>query len=88
MPLNLSTLNDAEKFQEHFVRPLVDAVRAEIKPLVLQSEQQGLTLKQHADSIGALRENQGRATRALAAVVVVIQVGWNVAWEWLSKSAK
>lgn len=38
MPLNLDSLDDAEKFQKHFVSPMIDAVRAEIGPLVKRVE--------------------------------------------------
>jgi hypothetical protein len=33
VPLDLNNLDDAEKFQKHFVTPLIEAVREELKPL-------------------------------------------------------
>lgn len=36
--MDLNDLDDAEKFQKHFVTPMVDAVREEIKPLVRRIE--------------------------------------------------
>lgn len=65
MPLNLDSLDDAEKFQKHFVTPIVDAVKTEVKTLVDDTRKEMEALKkrdadQQAD-IDSLKLNQKKA---------------------------
>lgn len=62
--MKLTDIDDAEKFQKHFVLPLVDAVRAEVKPLVEQT-------KANTDRIDKLEGNQKKALAGYAVLSVI-----------------
>lgn len=70
MPLNLDNIDDAEKFQKHFVQPLVDAVRLEVKPLVDAKLDHDARLK-------TLEGNQRKALYGYAGLVAVLTVAFN-----------
>lgn len=60
MPLDLDSLDDAEKFQKHFVLPLVDEVKRALEPLVARVE----TLEKGTSGQDArLKKLEGYATR-------------------------
>jgi hypothetical protein len=74
MPLDLNNLDDAERFQKHFVRPLVDAVRAEVAPLVASDRKQ-------TKQIERLEANQRRALAGMAVYATALGIGV----DWLRK---
>lgn len=91
MPLDLNSLEDAEKFQKHFVGPLVEAVRGEVKVLVDEQRKEVEALKakdaaQQAD-IDAIKASQTKALAVygLASVIAATSAGaaWNYAWGWV-----
>lgn len=69
--MKLTDIDDAEKFQKHFVQPLIDGVRAEIKPLVTQTTE-------NTDRISKLEGNQKKALIGYSAVAVLAgsAFGW------------
>lgn len=69
--LKLDNLDDAEKFQKHFVTPLVEAVRAEVKPLV---EAQAKT----EERLNKLEANQKKALIGYGGVIAVVTLAFNV----------
>jgi hypothetical protein len=75
MPLNLDNLNDAEQFQKHFVNPVVDAVRAEIKSLVDSDKAQSARLDK-------LEGTQKKAMIGFAVYATMLStvVGLGLAW--------
>jgi hypothetical protein len=74
VPLDLNNLDDAEKFQKHFVLPLVEAVRAEVAPLVKNDRKQ-------TERINALESNQKRALAGVAVYATALGLGL----DWLRK---
>lgn len=84
MPLDLDNLDDAEKFQKHFVTPLVDAVRAEVRPLVESDRMQN-------EAIQKLQSNQKKALIGFAGISalasIVAAALWNKAKQWLHLGA-
>lgn len=79
MPLDLDNLDDAEKFQKHFVTPLIDAVRAEVKPLVDAKVD-------HEARLGRIESNQKRALVGYAGIVASLTIAFNyVKAKYLSK---
>jgi hypothetical protein len=74
VPLNLNDLEDAEKFQEHFVKPLVDAVRKEISPLAR-------TVYATRTRVAKLERSQARAFIGFAGVSVAV----GLAFDWFKK---
>lgn len=79
MPLDLDNLDDAEKFQKHFVTPLVDAVKAEMKPLVDAK-------LDHESRLSKIESNQKKALLGYAGIVAALTVAFNyVKARWLSK---
>lgn len=74
--VNLNDLEDAERFQKLFVAPLVDAVRAEVKPLVEAD-------RDHEDRLKKLESNQKRALVGLSAVVLAVTIAFNAVVDYL-----
>lgn len=66
-------LNDVEQFQKHFVLPLVDAVRSELKPLVEARAD-------HESRLQRVESNQKKALLGYASIVAVVTVVFNAAW--------
>lgn len=75
MSLNLKDLQDAEQFQKHFVTPLVDAVRAEVRPIVEQS-------KTHEQRLDQIENNQRKALGGIAvyATLASVVIGGSIDW--------
>lgn len=79
MSLKLDDIDDAEKFQKHFVTPLIDAVRAEVKPLVDAK-------LDHEKRLAGLESNQKKALIGYAGIITVLTVAFNyVKAKYLSK---
>lgn len=78
MPLDLNNLKDAEEFQKHFVRPLIDAVRLEVQPLVAKDAEQERRL-------GTLEGNQKKALWGFALYATALSVFVGMAADWLKR---
>lgn len=76
VPMSLIDLDDAEKFQRHFVQPLIDAVRDEVKPLVKAQAD-------HEDRLKQLESNQKKALVGFAGIVIVVSVVFNATVEFI-----
>jgi hypothetical protein len=76
--VNLNDLDDAEKFQRHFVAPMVDAVRAELAPLVKSDQAQEAR-------IAKLEGNQKKAMAAYAVIALLGSMGLTQAKAWVAK---
>lgn len=72
MSLKLDDIEDAEKFQQHFVTPLVEQIRAELKPLVMTSQA-------HEARLAKLESNQKKAMLGYAGIVALVTAGWHYA---------
>lgn len=70
MSMNLKDLDDAEKFQKHFVTPLVEQIRTELSPLVKASQD-------HEARLVKLESNQKKALLGYAGIVAVVTGGWH-----------
>lgn len=73
--MNLKDLKDAEEFQKHFVLPLVEAVRQEVRPLVEMDQRQELR-------IAALEGTQKKALAGFAAAAAVVATVFGVLLDW------
>lgn len=78
MPLDLDDLDDAEKFQKHFVTPLVEAVRAEMKPLTT-------TVYATRERVKKLEGNQMKAMLGFAGMATALSVALGLGVDWLRK---
>jgi hypothetical protein len=78
VPLRLTDLEDAERFQRAFVTPLVDAVKLEIRPVVEGHE----TLRRRVDK---LEIDQKRAIWGLSAAAGVASVAIGVVLDWVKR---
>jgi uncharacterized coiled-coil protein SlyX len=65
MPLNLNNLEEAQAFQEVFVKPLVDAIREEIRPVIVMNRRQEVRIKK-------LERNQRKALTGFAGIVALV----------------
>lgn len=82
--MNLNDLQDAEMFQKHFVAPMVEAVRTEVKalvdPLIKQQAVDDTARRDHEGRIAKLEGNMKKAMTAWAAIIAagtfLIQYGW------------
>jgi hypothetical protein len=71
-------LERAERFQRMFVTPLVDAVRAEVKPVVDGHERL-------SRRVAKLETNQKRALWGLSAIASVVSVAVGIGFDWLKR---
>ena len=87
MPLDEKDLEYAVRFQQLFVEPLVDAVRAELKPLAERAKQHEEADQQRfADvnnRLNAIEGNQKKALFAYAAIVAAVTAAVSAGWAWL-----
>lgn len=68
-------LDDGEQFQRVFVKPMIDAMKAEIKPIISAS-------RNHEKRLERLENNQKKALLGFGAVssVLALAVGSVVEW--------
>lgn len=80
MPLDLNSLDDAEKFTQHFVSPLVNAVRLELGPLVKRVElleAQAPALSDRVKTLEGYAKRLGTVySGVIAAVTFLVHWGW------------
>ena len=68
MPLNLNNLEEVEAFKKLVVVPMVETLRAEIRPLVEAQTKQAATLSEQAARLETIEKSQFRIT-AVASVI-------------------
>lgn len=83
--MNLKDLRDAEDFQRVFVRPLVDAVREEIKPLVENDRRLEERADRHQAAIEELQKQRGRVLAAFAAFTLLLSTAFGLGIDWVRK---
>jgi hypothetical protein len=74
--MDIKDLEDAEMFQALFVKPLVDAVRTEVRPVV----EGHAALRRR---VQRLERNQKRAIWGLSATAALFSVGFGLVLDWL-----
>jgi t-SNARE complex subunit (syntaxin) len=83
--VNLNDLNDAEQFQKHFVAPMVEAVRLEVKqivgPLIKQQADDDTKTADHEKRIAYLEGTMKKAIWTwgiiVSAATFAVQYGWS-----------
>ncbi len=76
--MDLNDLEDAARFQELFVKPMVDAVRAELKPLTK-------TVYATRERVQKLEGNQRKALIGLAGLTFVVASTIGVVVDWAKR---
>lgn len=76
--MDLNSLKDAEEFQKHFVKPLIDAVRLEVQPLVAKDADQEKRL-------GELEGNQKKALVGFAVYATILSTVIGMGLDWFKK---
>ena len=88
-PMDLPhTLADAERFQRLFVKPMVDAVRQELQPVIQGMADQALKDKEQDGKIQALESGQKKAMVGWGVIATGLSIALVSCWEWAFKKVK
>ena len=80
--MSRSNLDREEQYQRLFVKPLVEAVRAEVKATVEPLVEK---VNDTERRVASLEKNQLRALTGFAGVVLLVSTAWGLALDWVRK---
>lgn len=86
-PNTPDTFDEAERFQRLFVRPLVDAVRAEmqssLQPLIENGERREARIRSIEDRTLRLEQTQSRALLGWGVFAAGLSIALTAIWDYL-----